>query len=104
LEERLQALEIGKQYDATKEAVQKVEQEFLIKLREIRAAIAADGGGSSAAATKELEALKKENEELKKQNDKMKYRIEHMKTDMEEMFQKTKGSVLDDNIASKASF
>ena len=105
LEKRVQALEVGKQYDATKEAVQKVEQEFLIKFREIRSAMVADGsGGSSAAATKELEALKAENEELKRQNDKMKYRIQHMLTYMEEIFQKEKASALDDFINSKASF
>jgi hypothetical protein len=89
IEKRIQALEVGAQYDATKSEVQKVEQEFLLKLREIRAAITAEaqagsaGGGTSslaavAGATKELEALRAENELLKKQNKKLEYRVEHV--------------------------
>jgi DNA-directed RNA polymerase sigma subunit (sigma70/sigma32) len=38
LEQRINALEIGKQYDATKEEVRKVEGEYLLKLREIKQA------------------------------------------------------------------
>jgi cell division protein FtsB len=69
--------------------VQKVEQEFLLKLREIRAAITAEAqaGGSVAGAsssaggagvTKEVEALRAENEFLKKKNAKLQYRVEHV--------------------------
>jgi predicted nucleic acid-binding Zn-ribbon protein len=83
LQKRIQALEVGAQYDATKAEVQKVEQEFLLKLREIRAAIAAEagagvGGTSSVADTKELEALRAANLLLTKRNAKLEYRVVHV--------------------------
>jgi phosphoketolase len=86
---RIQALEVGAQYDATKSEVQKVEQEFLLKLREIRAAITAEaqaGGTSSVAvaagSNKELEALRAENELLKKKNAKLEFRVVHVVDEM----------------------
>jgi hypothetical protein len=92
IDKRIQALEVGAQYDATKSEVQKVEEEFLLKLREIRAAITAEaqaggGGGNSslvavAGADKELEALRAENELLKKKNAKLEYRVEHVVDEM----------------------
>ena len=48
LEKRVQALEVGAKYDATKEDVKKVEREYLIKLREIRAAMVAGGSRASS--------------------------------------------------------
>ena len=81
---RIASLEVGKSYDATKEAVQKVELEFLVKLREIRAALQQEG--STAANSKELDALKKENEQLKTRNAKLEYRIQHVVAYMEKMY------------------
>ena len=89
IEKRIQALEVGEKYDATKSEVQKVEQEFLLKLREIRAAITVEaqaGGGVAGASssvcgagpTKQLEALRAENELLKNKNAKLQYRVEHV--------------------------
>lgn len=85
LTSRVQALEVAKEYDATKAAVQKVEAEFLEKLREIRASMA---DGSGGATSKEVEALQAENGALKKKNSKLEYRIQHMLTTMEELYQK----------------
>jgi hypothetical protein len=102
IEKRIQALEVGEKFDATKAEVQKVEQEFLLKLREIRAAITAEaqagggaGGGASslaagAGATKELEALRAENELLKKKNAKLQYRVEHVVNELVVLHDKQK--------------
>jgi cell division GTPase FtsZ len=89
LEKRIQALEAGAQYEATRAAVQKVEQEFLIKLREMRAAIVAEQGGATAsgAAAKELEALRAENVALKKRTEKLEYRVSHMLSSMETLYE-----------------
>lgn len=84
LEKRIVSLEVGKNYDATKEAVQKVEKEFLVKLREIRSALQEEG--TTSANSKELEALKQENEQLKKRNTKLEYRVQHVVATMEEMY------------------
>jgi len=81
LEKRIAALEVGKSYDATKEAVEKVEKEFLSKLREIRAELANEGSSS-----KELEYLRAENEELKRKNAKLEYRVQHVVANMEKMY------------------
>ena len=88
LEDRVKALESGKEYDATKQAVQKVETDCLLKLRSIRQAMASGGdgsGGSSAgaASSKEMEALKTENEKLKKHNAKLQYRVQHLMSSVE---------------------
>ena len=92
LEDRVKALESGKEYDATKQAVQKVETDCLLKLRSIREAMTASGGdnngsgGSSsgaAASSKEMEALKTENEKLKKHNVKLQYRVQHLVSSVE---------------------
>jgi hypothetical protein len=99
IEKRIQALEVGEKFDATKSEVQKVEQEFLLKLREIRAAITAEaqagaGGASSlvagAGATKELEALRAENELLKKKNAKLEYRVQHVVNELVVIYDKQK--------------
>lgn len=78
---------MGQQYDATKEAVRKVEEEYLMKFREIKASLEqeraeGDGGVSS---TKEVEELRNENQSLKQRNAKLEYRVQHMVTHMESM-------------------
>jgi nanoRNase/pAp phosphatase (c-di-AMP/oligoRNAs hydrolase) len=111
LEKRIGALELGATYDATKTAVQKVEAECLMKLREIRAALVAEvasgGGVSSAAATgkagaaaAELQQLQTENDELKRKMAKLEYRIEHIVTSMEMLYGKLKDACVD----TRASF
>jgi predicted nucleic acid-binding Zn-ribbon protein len=86
------ALEIGKQHDATKEAVQKVEEEYLLKLREIKAAIAvssgSEGSGGTTTSSKELDELRKENDLLKQRNAKLEYRVQHLVTNMESLYAK----------------
>ena len=54
--------------------------ETLTTLRSIREAVVSSSanGTSSAASTKEIEALKKENEALKVKNAKQNYRIKHL--------------------------
>ena len=84
LEQRIQALEAGKQYQATQEAVRKVEEEYLLKLREIREAMAKEGPADS----KELLALREQNAELKKKNDKLEYRIKHILGSVEKMYER----------------
>lgn len=91
LEQRIQALELGSHYEATKQAVQEVERQHLETLRHIRAALLNnnnDGGVSSSS--KELEQLQKENEALKKKNAKLEYRVHHMAACMEELYEKHK--------------
>jgi predicted nucleic acid-binding Zn-ribbon protein len=95
LEHRINALEIGKQYDATKEAVRKVEEEYLLKLREIKQAIEREkqqstSSTSAASSTKELEELRKENDTLKQKNTKLEYRIQHVVSNMEKLYDELK--------------
>jgi cell division protein FtsB len=78
------ALELGKQYDATKEAVQNIEKEFLLKLREIKSQLESEG--VSNANTKEMETLRAENEELKRKNAKLEYRVEHLVASLEKYY------------------
>ena len=84
LEERIAALEMGNKYDATKEAVEKVEKEFLVRLREIKAALEKEAG--SAANSKEMEALRAENAMLRAKNEKLEYRVKHCVESMEQMY------------------
>jgi hypothetical protein len=125
IEKRIRALEVGEKYDATKSEVQKVEQDFLLKLREIRAAITAEAqaggagagaggtsssssarGGGGAGATKELEALRAENELLKKKNTKLQYRVEHVVNELMVVHDKHNHLVkkTGDIVDSRASF
>jgi len=85
LEKRIASLEVGKKYDATKEAVEKVEKEFLVKLREIKQSLE-ETGSSSATNSKELQKLRAENAELKQKNQKLEYRVQHCVESMEEMY------------------
>jgi predicted nucleic acid-binding Zn-ribbon protein len=84
LKQRIAALEVGQSYEATKEAVQKVEYEFLVKLREIRSALRSQG--SSLANSKEMEALRLENEQLKRRNAKLEYRVQHVVANLEKLY------------------
>ena len=63
--------------------MQAVEQEFLLKLREIREEVAKGSGGSD---TKELAALQKENEELRKRNAKLEYRVRHLVASVNQLY------------------
>lgn len=94
LEKRIDALEVGATYDATKAEVQKVEKEFLVKLREIRSAIDSAEGGIAVSATSnaEVEKLKAESKALKDRNAKLEYRIKHMLAEMERMYERRKSS------------
>ena len=76
LEERIAALEVGAKYDATKQEVRKVEQEFLEKLKEIRLQVIAEQGQATNSA--ELTRLQEENARLKQQNEKLAYRVKHV--------------------------
>jgi hypothetical protein len=90
---RVEALELGAAYKATKEEVEKVEEEFLRKLRAIREALAAGSTCAGAAAvdslstsSKELEALRAENEALKRRNAKLEYRVQHVVGEMTRLY------------------
>lgn len=85
LEQRIASLEVAKTYDATKEAVVKVEKEFLVKFRKIKAALESESG-SAGPNSKELEALRAENELLKLKNQKLEYRVQHCVESMEKMY------------------
>jgi uncharacterized coiled-coil DUF342 family protein len=88
LEKRIQALEVGSQYESTKQVVQNVEKQHLETLRQIKAALLNEAGSSSS--NKQVERLMKENEELKKKNAKLEYRVNHMATCMEELYERNK--------------
>lgn len=86
LEQRVNALEIGKQYDITKDAVRKVEEEYLMKFRELKASLEQESmNGGDSSSTKELEELRNENQLLKQKNTKLEYRVQHMVSNMELM-------------------
>lgn len=90
MEQRIAALETGAKYDAAQAEVQAVETEFLLKLREIRAVLAMDGGGATSTTTTginaELEALRAENEALKTKNSKLEYRVQHVVAELEKLY------------------
>lgn len=90
LQARVAELEAGAKFDATKDAVQAVEIEFLAKLREIQAVMASAGNGGGNS--KEMEALKQENETLKKKNAKLEYRIQHILENFEKVYSETRAS------------
>lgn len=90
LKERISILENSKSFSATQEAVQKVETEMLLKLRDIRESLitsSSDSGNAitSSSSSKEIENLRSENEALRKTNDKLKYRVNHLVTNMEKL-------------------
>lgn len=81
---------MGASYDATKSEVQAVEEEFLLKLREIKTALNSSGDAAGAAVKKELERLQQENDALKAKNAKLEYRVKHVVAEMEIMYEKLK--------------
>mmetsp|Transcript_30786 Transcript_30786/g.74476 ORF Transcript_30786/g.74476 Transcript_30786/m.74476 type:complete len:121 (+) Transcript_30786:186-548(+) len=98
IEERLAMLESNKKFEATKEAIQEREVEFLAQLRLIKsgmvmttAAQDGGGGGKGASATAggankgmmEQQQLKIENERLKALVAKQSFRIKHLVDEME---------------------
>jgi hypothetical protein len=108
---RVEALELGAAYKATKEEVEKVEVEFLMKLRAIREAMAAGsasaGNGSTVdmkTSSKELEALKAENEELKRRNSKLEYRVQHVVGEMSRLYDQVAELKMNTEDTSMAEF
>lgn len=85
LGKRVEALELNKNFHATKAAVQKVEMEMLSKLRDIRATMLISSQNNNVTSSKELEALKMENQKLKAQNTKQAYRVEHLVRSVQEL-------------------
>uniref|UniRef100_A0A7S2RZ23 Uncharacterized protein n=1 Tax=Eucampia antarctica TaxID=49252 RepID=A0A7S2RZ23_9STRA len=83
IEKRVEALELSKHFNVTKAAVQEVEMEMLLKLREIRQTMISTT--SPSASNKELEALKMENNKLKLQNAKQAYRVGHLVRSVQEL-------------------
>jgi hypothetical protein len=93
LEQRVVALEVGAKYEATKEAVEKVQMEYLLKLREIRKVLLFEqrngllGNSAPSGSTSTIiETLQKENELLKAKVAKLEYRIQHLVSNLEEMY------------------
>ena len=88
IEERLAMLESNRKFDATKEAIQEREVEFLAQLRMIKSELAKEqNGGSNNSSSNntnvEMERLKSENEQLKALVAKQSYRIKHLVDEME---------------------
>ena len=89
VEERLAMLESNKKFDATKEAIQEREVEFLAQLRMIKSELAKEqqkggtSGSNSNSSNVEMERLKSENEQLKALVAKQSYRIKHLVDEME---------------------
>jgi predicted nucleic acid-binding Zn-ribbon protein len=97
LEQRVEALEVGAKYEATKEAVEKVEMEYLLKLREIRRVLILEqqnvlpgNAASSGSSSNVIESLQKENEFLKAKTVKLEYRIQHLVSNLEELYDRTR--------------
>jgi parvulin-like peptidyl-prolyl isomerase len=90
LEERIRALELGGKFDATKAEVERLETEYLLKLREIRAALTNGNNQAGAVDSKELQALREENGLLKKKNAKLEYRVKHVVSELDTLYQERK--------------
>ncbi|KAL7569029.1 hypothetical protein ACA910_021311 [Epithemia clementina (nom. ined.)] len=86
LEARIKALENGRQYEANKAAVEKVQGECLQTLRQVREAFTqpqtnSNGGGMvGVVAPSEVQ---EENEKLKAKVAKLEYRVQHMVSSIE---------------------
>merc|ERR1712151_183241 len=88
LKKRITILENSKSFSATQEAVQKVETEMLLKLRDIRESLIAsseNGNAITSSSSTEIENLKSENEALKAANERLKYRVKHLVSNMEKL-------------------
>lgn len=89
LEKRVGALEVGATFDATQAAVQQVQMDCLVQLRDIRASLEQDGAGGGASS-KEMQALQTENVLLKTKMAKQEYRIQHLVDVVEELLTQRK--------------
>jgi hypothetical protein len=87
LTKRLEELEIGATFEATRDAVREVQMDMLEKLRAIRSSLMESAGGASS---KEMEVLQMENQALQKINAKQAYRIEHLVKSAEMLLEKQK--------------
>lgn len=97
---RVEALEIGVKFDATREEVRRIQMQHLEQLRAIRAALSDNSGSGTtatsttttttapAASSKELEVLRTENAALKLKTDKQAYRIQHLVATVEDLLTK----------------
>lgn len=93
---RVEALEIGVKFDATREEVRRIQMQHLEQLRAIRAALSDNAGSGTttvtttvpAASSKELDALRAENAALKLKTDKQAYRIQHLVATVEDLLTK----------------
>ena len=95
LKQRIEALEVGHTFRATQTEVAKVEADMLIRLRNIRTALVANGGsggaavaegGAAATSSQEVVTLRSENAELRKKTAKLQYRVEHLVKQVEQMY------------------
>lgn len=94
LEQRIAALEAGRQYQADRAVVQAVESDHLVQLRTMRTALAESGSAAGTATTsREMQALRDENERLKQTVAKLRYRVEHLVDGMEEMMMVQPGRI-----------
>jgi alpha-L-arabinofuranosidase len=84
--QRVEALEKGASFDATKKEVDRVRMECLEQLRTIRKAVSESKG--DAASAKELEALRAENATLQRLTKKQTYRIQHLVTTVDDLLEK----------------
>jgi FtsZ-binding cell division protein ZapB len=86
---RVEVLELGAQFDATRDEVRRIQMEHLEQLRAIRVAMLE---GGTTTSSKELEALRAENELLKQKNRKQEYRIQHLITTVDGLLASEKGA------------
>jgi hypothetical protein len=89
LQQRIEALEVGKQFEVTQSAIREREQEFLLTLRTIQDQMALEERGGSGVGSGNdgttVKALQTENEVLKAKIAKQEYRIKHLVMGMEKL-------------------
>mmetsp|Transcript_191 Transcript_191/g.209 ORF Transcript_191/g.209 Transcript_191/m.209 type:complete len:104 (+) Transcript_191:27-338(+) len=98
IEIRIQTLEEGHKFNASQDAIQKREEEFLVTLREIKESMqkekeesgAAAGGSSSGGSSAEMTTLQEENDRLHAKMIKQEYRITHLVANMEKLLEQRK--------------
>ena len=86
---RVEALEMGVQFDVTRDEVRRIQMEHLEQLRAIRVAML-EGGTSTSS--KELDTLRAENELLKQKHRKQEYRIQHLIATVDGLLASEKGA------------
>lgn len=100
LRERVQALEVGQEYDATQAAVRDVQIECLTQLRAIQAALVQDGNSTVATTAASASSpppphvanLQNENELLRQRNAKLEYRVQHLLASMEVLYNQARSN------------